>query len=243
MDANYEAVLQHSLSPYIGRPGGATHSGAAYTYGSTWDGWAWNQDSDFDTLFSDSSNADFSNVDSFSKLFYQLPFNDVMVVSINDTTKRLGWRHNAQIANMRSVTGGTDLTTYGDQWLFPSVSQLEYSWTRQLELFPGARNYQAQTPTVYGFKILSDRANNYGSINSYMTGGFDTITSNNVTGHGAAMIGMGGTSNTSGRFGGGIGFNYTSNYSFRVGGHFWNNGFNTNVTNYRLFTGLAVFVR
>ncbi len=231
------------LSPYIGRPGGATHAGAGYTYGPTWDGWAWNQDSDFDTLFNDSSNADFSDVDSFSKLFYQLPFNDVMVVSIADTTKRLGWRHNAQIANMRAVTGGTDLSTYGDEWLFPAVAQLEYSWTRQLELFPSARNYQAQTPTVFGFKVLADRANNFGSLNSYMTGGYDPVTSNNVTGHGASMIGMGGTGGISGRFGGGIGFAYVSNYALRVGGHFWNSSFNTNVTNYRLFTGLAVFVR
>ena len=231
------------LSPYIGRPGVAPHAGAAYTYGSTWDGWAWNQDSDFDTLFSDSSNADFSDIDSFSKLFYQLPFNDVMIVSINDTSKRLGWRHNAQIANMRAVTGGTDLSTYGDEWLFPNVAETEYSWTRQLELFGSARNYAAQTPTRYGFKVLSDRANNYGSINSYMTGGYNTITSNNVTGHGASMIGMGGTGGISTRFGGGIGFNYTANYSLRVGGHFWGYGFNTNVTNYRLFTGLAVFVR
>jgi hypothetical protein len=76
-----------------------------------------------------------------------------------------------------------------------------------------------------------------------MTGGYDTITSNNVTGHGASMIGMGGTGGISTRFGGGIGFNYTANYSLRVGGHFWGYGFNTNVTNYRLFTGLAVFVR
>ena len=231
------------LSPYIGRPGGATHAGAGYTYGPTWDGWAWNQDSDFDTLFSDSSNADFSDVDSFSKLFYQLPFNDVMIVSLADTSKRLGWRHNATIANMRSVTGGTDLSTYGDEWLFPSVATTEYSWTRRLDLFSGARNYAAQSGTTFGFKNLSDRANNFGSINSYMTGGYDSITSNNVTGHGASMIGMGGTGTTGTRFGGGIGFAYTSNYAFRAGGHFYGSGFNTSVTNYRLFTGLAVFVR
>ena len=231
------------LSPYIGRPGVAPHSGAAYTYGPTWDGWAWEQDSEFDTLFTDSSNSDFSDVDSFSKLFYQLPFNDVMVVSLADTTKRVGWRHNAQIANMRAVTGGTNLSTYGDTWLFPAVPQLEYSWTRQLETFSGAYQFQSQSPTRFGFKVLSDVANNFGTINSYMTGGFSTLTSSNVTGHGASMIGMGGTSNTSTRFGGGIGFAYTANYSFRVGANNYAYGFATGVTSYRMFTALAVFVR
>jgi hypothetical protein len=231
------------LAPDLGRPGGWPQSGAARRFGSIWDGWAWNQDQQFETLFQDAANSDFSDIDSFSKLFYKLPFNDVMVVSINDTSKRLGWRHNAEIANMRAVTGGTNLTTYGDEWLFPDVSSLEYSWVRRLEIHPSVREQQAQTPTVFGFKILSDRANNYGSINSYITGGYDTVTSANVTGHGVSMIGMGGTGSIGARWGGGIGFNYTANYDFRVGGHFQNFGFSTGATANRIFTGLAVFVR
>jgi hypothetical protein len=144
---------------------------------------------------------------------------------------------------MRAVTGGTNLSTYGDEWLFPDVSSLEYSWVRRLEIHPSVREQQAQTPTVFGFKILSDRANNYGSINSYITGGYDTVTSANVTGHGVSMIGMGGTGSIGARWGGGIGFNYTANYDFRVGGHFQNFGFSTGATANRIFTGLAVFVR
>lgn len=231
------------LAPELGRPGVWPQSGSARRFGSIWDGWAWNQDQQFETLFQDAANADFSDIDSFSKLFYKLPFNDVMVVSINDTTKRLGWRHNAQIANMRAVTGGTNLSTYGDEWLFPDVQALEYSWVRRLEIHPSVRELQSQTPTVFGFKILSDRANNYGSINSYITGGYDTITSANVTGHGVSMIGMGGTSAIGNRWGGGIGFNYTANYDFRVGGHFYNFSYGTGATANRIFTGLAVFVR
>lgn len=231
------------LTPYLGRTGTAPQSGANRRFGSTWDGWAWNQDQQYETLFTDANNATFSDVDSFSKLFHKLPFNDVMVVSINDTTKRLGWRHSGQIASMRAVTGGTNLSTYGDEWLFPDVGQLEYSWPRRLEVIPGAYTFQAQTPAVFGFKILSDRANNYGSLNSYMTGGYNAIGSSNVTGHGAAMIGMGGTQNNGTRWGGGIGFNYTSNYNFIIGQHNYSYGFGTNLSNYRTFTGLAVFVR
>jgi len=231
------------LDNYLGRNGTAPQSGAGFTFSAIWDGWAWDDDASFDTLFTDSANSDFSDIDSFSKLFYKLPFNDVMLVSINDTQKRVGWKHNAQIANMRAVTGGTNLSTYADQWLFPDVQQLEYALNLRLETFPGVRTNQAQTPTVFGFKMLSDRANNYGSLDSYMTGGYDPVGSGNVTGHGASMIGMGGTTNTSGRFGGGIGFNYTSNYNFRTGGHFWGSSYDTGATNDRLFTGLAVFVR
>ena len=231
------------LSPYLGRPGTAPQSGAARRFGSIWDGWAWNSDQQYETLFSDSSNANFSDIDSFSKLFHKLPFNDVMIVSIRDTSQRLGWRHNAQIANMRAVTGGTDLSTYADEWLFPDVQQLEYAWPRRLESYPGEFQRQAQTPTVFGFKILSDRANNYGNLGSYMTGGYNSAGSANVTGHGAAMIGTGGTTNNGSRWGGGIGFNYTSNYDFIVGQHNYGNSFDTGVTNYRSLYGIAVFVR
>lgn len=230
-------------TPYLGRPGVAPQSGANRRFGSIWDGWQWESDQQYETIFTDANNADFSDVDSFSKLFHKLPFNDVMVISINDTTKRLGWRHNAQIASMRSVTGGTNLSTYGDQWLFPDVSQLEYSWPRRLEVISGALTYQAQTPTVFGFKILSDRANNYSTINSYITGGYNNIGSSNLTGTGVSMIGMGGTTNTSTRWGGGIGFNYSSNYDFIIGQHNYGTSFNTGLSNYRVFTGLAVFVR
>lgn len=231
------------LNPYNGRIGGWPNTNSSYRYGAVWDGWAWDEDQEYDSVFNESTNADFSDVDSFSKLFHKMPFNDVMVVSINDTTKRLGWRHDATITNMRAVTGGTNLSTYGDTWLFPDVQQLEYSWPRRLEAYAGNYNYQAQTPTVFGFKILSDRANNYGSINSYITGGYSTNNSAQVTGHGVSMIGMGGTTSTTARWGGGIGFNYTANYDFKVGSHFWNNSYNTGVTSYRLFYGLAVFVR
>lgn len=217
--------------------------GAAYTFAPHWNGWAWNSDASFETLFTDASNANFSDVDSFSKLFYKLPFNDIMVVSLNDTSRRVGWRHNATIPNMRSVTGGTNLSTYGNQWLFPAVAQEEYSWVRRLQTVASVTQLQSQTPTVYGFKLLSDRANNYGDISSYMTGGYSASTSNLVTGHGASMIGMGGTTNTSGRWGGGIGFSYTSNNQWRAHGHFWQQGVTSGGTANRTFTGLAVFVR
>ena len=217
--------------------------GAGYKFAPHWDGWQWNTDAQYDTLFALADNANFTDVDSFSPLFHQLPFNDVMVISINSTGQRVGWRHSVTIPNMLAVTGGTNQSTYGSQWLFPNVAQEEYSWVRRLQTHTSVQQYQSQVPTVYGFKTLSDRANNYGSINSYITGGYTTDTSAGVTGHGVSMIGMGGTSNTGTRWGGGIGFSYTANGQWRAHGHWWGRGTSSGATSNRTFTGLAVFVR
>lgn len=217
--------------------------GSQYTFAPHWDGWEWNSENQFLSLFPLINNSGFTDIDSFSPLFASLPFNDVMVVSINDTTRRVGWRHNSTILNMRSVTGATNQTTYGDQWLFPNVIQEEYSWLRRLQTVASVAQFQSQVPTVYGFKTLADRANNYGSINSYITGGYTTDTSAGVTGHGVSMIGMGGTQNTGSRWGGGIGFSYTANVQWRVHGHWWGQGTTSGGAANRTFTGLAVFVR
>lgn len=217
--------------------------GAGFTFSPHWDGWEWNTDTSFETLFADGNNANFNDVDSFSKLFYKLPFNDVMVVSINDSSRRVGWRHNSTIPSMRAVTGGTNLSTYGDQWLFPAVAPEEYSWVRRLQTVASVAQFQTQTPTVFGFKTLSDRANNYPAINGYITGGYSTSTSNLVTGHGVSMIGLGGTSTIGGRWGGGIGFSYTTNSQWRAHGHWYNQGVTSGGAANRTFTGLAVFVR
>lgn len=218
-------------------------TGAANTFSPHWDGWLWNTEGQFTSLFPLANNANFTDIDSFSPLFATLPFNDIMVISINSTANRLGWRHSATIPNMRAVTGATNQTTYGNQWLFPNVAQEEFSWVRRLQTVASVAQFQSQVPTVYGFKILSDRANNYGNVSLYMTGGYTTDTSDGVTGHGVAMIGMGGTTNTSGRWGGGIGFTYTANQHWRAHGHWWNQGTSSGGASNRTFTGLAVFVR
>lgn len=226
--------------------GNAPRSGATNTFGPAWDGWAWNTDADFDTLFTEANNSNFNDVDSFSKLFYKMPFNDVMIIQITNSANRIGWRHNSTIPNMRAVTGGTNLSTYGNTWLFPSAyvsSPDEWSMVRRLGVHTSTRTFVLQTGGRFGFKVLSDYANNYGSINQYMTGGFSTLTSDNVTGHGASMIGMGGTGTTTNRWGGGIGFTYTSNSHWRAHGHYYGFGITSNASANRTFLNLAVFVR
>jgi hypothetical protein len=114
---------------------------------------------------------------------------------------------------------------------------------RRLGTLTSVRQQLLQTGARFGFKVLSDYANNYGNINQYMTGGYTTATSNLVTGHGASMIGMGGTGTTSDRWGGGIGFTYTSNSHWRAHGHWWNFGNSSNGAANRTFLNLAVYVR
>ena len=227
-------------------PGGvAGQVGAAYTFGPHWDGWLWNSDAQFDTLFTASNAATLSDNDAFSPLFYKMPFNDVMVVSLDNTANRVAWRHNATIENMRAVTGGTSLPTIGDEWLQPpGVTQDEYSWVRRLSVHSGVRTLVLMNGTPrFGFKVLSDYANNYGNVGTYLTGGYDATGSSNVTGHGVAMIGAGGTGAASGRWGGGIGFTYTSNNPWRAHGHFYGYGTGSGATANRTFISLAVLVR
>jgi hypothetical protein len=226
--------------------GNSPLTGAGNTFGPAWDGWAWNSDVQFDTLFTEANNANFNDVDSFSKLFYKMPFNDVMIIQISAPTNRIGWRHNSTIPNMRAVTGGTNLSTYANSWLFPSafVSNTdEWSMVRRLGTHTSTRTFTLQTGGRVGFKVLSDYANNYGSVNQYLTGGYSTLNSDNVTGHGVSMIGMGGTGTTSSRWGGGIGFTYTANSHWRAHGHFYGFGNVSGATSNRTFLNLAVFVR
>jgi hypothetical protein len=223
--------------------GNAPQSGAGFTFGPHWDGWLWNTDAQFTNLFPLANNATNTDVDAFSPLFYQLPFNEVMVLSTNNPAQRVGWRHNNTISNMRSVTGASDRSTYGDTWLFPNVSDDEKSWVRRLQTQGGVAQFVSQSNFHFGFKTLSDYANNYGNAGQFLTGGYNTVNSGGVTGHGVSMIGMGGKANNSGRWGGGIGFSYTQNNPWRAHGHWWNQGNTSGATANRTFTGLTVFVR
>ncbi len=225
---------------------GVTSSGSTVTFGPHWDGWLWNTDSQYTTLFPLANNANFSDVDAFSPLFHQLPFNDVMIVQITNTANRIGWRHNSTIPNMRSVTGGTNLSTYANSWLFPTAFAAntdEWSMVRRLGTHTSVSQLLLQGGGRVGFKVLTDYANNYGTANSFITGGYSTLNSDNVTGHGISMIGMGGTGTTTSRWGGGIGFTYTANSQWRAHGHWYGSGTTSGGTSNRTFLNLAVFVR
>ena len=225
---------------------GVNATGATVTFGPHWDGWSWNAENQYTTLFPLVNNSTFSDVDSFSPLFHLLPFNDVMIVQITNTANRIGWRHNSTIPNMRSVTGGTNLSTYANSWLFPSayVSNTdEWSMVRRLGTHTSVQQWLLQTGGRAGFKVLSDYANNYGTAGSFINGGYSTLNSDGVTGHGVSMIGMGGTGTSGTRWGGGIGFTYTSNSQWRAHGHFYNQGVTSGGTSNRTFLNLAVFVR
>ena len=225
---------------------GLTSSGATVTFGPHWDGWSWNSEGQYTSLFPLANNSNFTDIDAFSPLFHLLPFNDIMIIQLTNTANRIGWRHNATIPNMRAVTGATNLSTYGNTWLFPSAfvaNPDEWSMTRRLGVHTSVRTDLLQTGGRFGFKVLTDYANNYPTANSFITGGYSTLNSDAVTGHGVSMIGMGGTGTTSTRWGGGIGFTYTANTQFRAHGHFYGQGITSGGASNRTFLNLAVFVR
>ena len=227
--------------------GAAPQTGAGFTFGPHWNGWTWQNEGDFTPLFPLINNGNFTDVDAFSPLFASMPFNDVMVVSINLTSSRLGWRHTSTIPNMRAVTGATNLATLGNTWLFPAVANTELAWNRRLQTVAsvGTQTLVTGTPR-YGFKIVTDYSNTYSAAtqNGFVTGGYSTLNSDNSTGFGMSMIGVGGTStSTATAFAGGIGFLYsTSNQTFRAHGVFNATPTSGGASN-RTFTGIAVFVR
>ena len=226
--------------------GAAPQTGAGFTFGPHWNGWTWQNEGDFTSLFPLVNNGNFTDVDAFSPLFASLPFNDVMVVSINLTSSRLGWRHTATIPNMRAVTGATNLATLGNTWLFPAVATTEYAWNRRLQTVAsvGTQTLVTGTPR-FGFKMVTDYSNTYAPAtqNGFVTGGYSVLNSDNSTGFGMSMIGVGGTNtNTTSAFAGGIGYVHTGNLTFRAHGVF-NATSTSGGTSNRTFTGIAVFVR
>jgi hypothetical protein len=243
MKLSSNTLLTNNTSTNVAAP----VSGAQHTFAPNWDGWAWNQDSQFTTLFPLVNNSTFADVDSFSPLFYKMPFNDVMIMQISNPANAIAWRHNLTLANMRAVTGGTNNSTYGNTWLFPTAfvsTPDEWSMVRRLGTHTSTTQLVLQTGGRFGFKVLSDYSNGYGTIGNFVTGGYTTLTSDNVTGNGVSMIGMGGTGTSSGRWGGGIGFTYvTGPRAWRGSGHWWQQGDTSGATANRAFLNLAVFVR
>lgn len=221
-------------------------TGAGVTFGPQWNGWAWQSEGDFTSLFPLVNNGNFTDIDAFSPLFASLPFNDVMVVSINLTSSRLGWRHTSTIPNMRAVTGATNLATLGNTWLFPAVAITDYAWNRRLQTVAsvGTQTLVTGTPR-FGFKMVTDYSNTYlaATQNTYVTGGYSVLNSDNSTGFGMSMIGVGATgTSTATAFAGGIGYVHSGNLTFRAHGVF-NATSTSGGTSNRTFTGIAVFVR
>jgi hypothetical protein len=144
---------------------------------------------------------------------------------------------------MRAVTGATNLATLGNTWLFPAVATTEYAWNRRLQTVAsvGTQTLVTGTPR-FGFKMVTDYSNTYAPT-TRVTGGYSTLNSDNSTGFGLSMIGVGATgTTTTSAFAGGIGFAYSGDLTFRAHGVFNATSTSGGVSN-RTFTGIAVFVR
>ena len=207
---------------------------------SNWDGWNYSNKSQVDSLGFDYSTA--ADTNCFTPNYMYAPFKDVMVIAnrSGQQSKRLGWRHNSTISNMRSVIAGTSSRTVGNVELFGNPRH----WLHCLDVRSDVNIGESQSNNLYGFKIRSDSGSGINS-GDYVGGFTDT------TAHYGAMIGCG--RDSAGQpvgqviWGGGFGGRYTTGgYYHRLHGHWWGHGDNRYSgapDSSSAFYGHAVYIR
>jgi hypothetical protein len=112
----------------------------------------------------------------FSPVYFASPFNDVMVIANRDKGRRLGWRHTAQIANMRSVIAQSAAQVFGNTKLFGTNGGDAGYWYPTLDKRPDTQTSSVfnRGANLWGFKSNSDyHGNNFGSPK--MAGGWPNV--------------------------------------------------------------------
>jgi hypothetical protein len=203
-----------------------------------------------------------NGLDAFSPVYIASPFNDVMVIANRDAGRRLGWRHNTQIPNMRSAIMQTNVTL-GNSQLFATNGGRAGWWFPTLDKRPDAQNGSDRGFNLYGFKIGADRhGNNFAGqgTGSQMTGGWPV----GQTGSGGntynaswggwynAQIGWAATDQSTaeitGQIGGGFGGICAAGSYHRLNHHAWGWGSSRNQSTWdadrsQPYYGHAVYVR
>jgi hypothetical protein len=143
------------------------------TFVGNWGGWGFTTAAQVNGAFvNNATNYALDNgTDAFSPVYIACPFNDVMVIANRDKARRLGWRHNTQIANMRSVIMTTN-TTLGNSQLFATFGGRAGYWPPTLDKRSDTQGTNDRGFNLYGFKIGSDRHGN--TFGRGMAGGWPT---------------------------------------------------------------------
>jgi hypothetical protein len=144
-----------------------------------WAGWGFTTKAQIDGALGGTTNvanyAASNGTDAFSPVYIASPFNDVMVIANRDSGRRLGWRHNVRINNMRSAIMQTNVTL-GNSQLFATNGGRAGWWFPTLDKRPDTQNGTDRGFNLYGFKIGADRHGNDFSgpqgAGSRMTGGW-----------------------------------------------------------------------
>ena len=149
-------------------------SGSAFV--GNWAGWGYTTKAQVDgAVTSNVANyAAADGTDAFSPVYLASPFNDVMIIANRDSGRRLGWRHNTAITNMRSAIMQTNVTL-GNSQLFATNGGRAGYWQPTLDKRSDTQGTTDRGFNLYGFKIGSDyHGNNFArqGAGSQMTGGW-----------------------------------------------------------------------
>jgi hypothetical protein len=142
-----------------------------------WAGWLYNSKAAVDGAFAgNSTNYALDNgTIAFSPVYFASPFNDVMVIANRDKGRRLGWRHTAQIANMRSVIAQSAAQVFGNTKLFGTNGGDAGYWYPTLDKRPDTQTSSVfnRGANLWGFKSNSDYHGMY--LAASMAGGWPNI--------------------------------------------------------------------
>jgi hypothetical protein len=142
-----------------------------------WAGWLYNSKAAVDGAFAgNSTNYALDNgTIAFSPVYFASPFNDVMVIANRDKGRRLGWRHTAQIANMRSVIAQSAAQVFGNTKLFGTNGGDAGYWYPTLDKRSDANtaNVFNRGANLWGFKSNSDYHGMY--LAASMAGGWPNV--------------------------------------------------------------------
>ena len=138
-----------------------------------WAGWLYNSKAAVDGAFAgNSTNYALDNgTIAFSPVYFSSPFNDVMVIANRDKGRRLGWRHTAQIANMRSVIAQSAAQVFGNTKLFGTNGGDAGYWYPTLDT--NTANVFNRGANLWGFKSNSDYHGMY--LAASMAGGWPNV--------------------------------------------------------------------
>jgi len=190
-----------------------------------WAGWGYTNKTEVDAALGGSQNATNYALDNgtnaFSPIYLYAPFNDVMVLPnrTGQRTKRVGWRHNTAIANMRTAIMQSARQYRNDSVLFGNP----YNWMTALDTRPDT-NTGGGAGTHAGFKIDSDGHGN--SFAGQMAGGWPSVSGHATYaspsgGWTMMQVGYGRDGVEGGYHGGGFGCRDAADTHNRLSHHYW----------------------
>ena len=180
-------------------------NGGTTSLHGNWGGWVYTSKGQCDSFNTYYQRSGDSKTISPSAVYQGI--RDVMVISNNDRSKRMGHRWNSTQQPLTTILN-TSGTNKADTELFGGKNFLTLGTRQETNTGYGGGSF-------FGFNVYSDT----GSGGASIAGG----QPDNGWGWARAQIGVGRDNTSSNYFGGGIGSSAQSNYN-QIGGHWWGHG-------------------